>query len=608
MAIRARGWILLSAILAGCSPGPPVKAPMARGGVIDLTHWDFATQGPVTLRGEWALRYGELLGAGVLKAAEPPAPPMIDVPGVWNGLTRGSSQLQGLGAATHALRIILPAGAQQLGLEFGEAHSAERLWLNGREAFSRGRVSLSREGETADVRGRLVPFPETGPVLDLVLEISNHFHFEGGLVHAPRVGPVDQLHQRADQNGQIDDFLLGCLVMTGLFYAALSLTRPDRSIQLFAGMTLLLALRTATVQWRITALWPMGPETLLRLDYVTFLLLPPVFCALLRALFPEDVPRWVIRATFAYAAVSLTGPLALPTHIFTAARDANIVLPFICTVAALVSVVRAGWRGRRGTGLLLLSCVLVMIVVLHDVALKWRLIPDARELLPIATTVLVFAHAVFLGQRLSDTLRDSQRMSSSLLDANTLLEERISARTQELERVAMTDPLTGLWNRRQLMRLAESERSRAVRSGQILGVMIIDCDDFKAVNDAHGHEAGDHVLQALSRRFESLVRSHDLLSRWGGEEFVVVFATADRAGASTATERLRQRIAELPFEIPGAAPRQLTVSVGAALLENPTEPFEDLLRRADQALYAAKAGGKNRVVFAAPSTSPPGPE
>ncbi len=604
MTFRVRGWLLVGAMLASCSAGRSSVPPTAKGGVIDLRQWDFTTQGPVALRGEWLFRYGELLGPSALKAGEPPSPPMITVPGLWNG-ARDSRQLPGLGAASHALRILLPPRVEKLGLAFGEAHSAERVWLNGRPAFSRGEVSLKPEGEIADVEGRIVAFPETGPVLDLVLEISNHLHFEGGPVHAPALGLAGQLHKQADEDANIDYFLLGGLVMTGLFYAALSLTRPDRPIQLFAGMTLLLALRTATVQWHITVLWPMDPDTQLRVDYLTFLLLPPVFCALVRALFPEDVPRWVTRATSAFAAVSLVGVLALPTHVFTAARDANIIVPFLFTTAALLWVARAGWRGRKGTRLLLASCVFVMAVVVHDIALKWRLLPGGRELLPVGTTVLVFAHAVVLGRRLSDALHHSERMSSSLHEMNTQLEERIARRTQELERVAMTDPLTGLWNRRQLTRLAEAERSRAVRSGQLLGVMMIDCDDFKSVNDAHGHETGDHVLEALSRRFESLMRSHDLLGRWGGEEFVIVFSTADREGAFKASERLRCGTAESAFQTPGGISRHLTVSVGAALLATPAESFESLLRRADRALYVAKTTGKNRVVFAdEPAGSP----
>jgi diguanylate cyclase (GGDEF)-like protein len=598
--MTCRAWVLVLTALAavGCGGRPGREAPVARAGALDLSSWDFERDGPVALRGDWAFRYGELRGPRMLSPGENPAPPFIHVPAAWNEMTQGGQRLSGQGFATHGLRLILPDTGRDLALSLDEAYAADRLFVGDRLVFKRGEVAQTAAGEIADVRGRLVPLGEVTGTVDLSLEISNHFHSEGGPIHVMVIGAREQLHAQAESAARLDYLLIGCLLAVGLFYAALSLSRPDPENILFALLTLLLALRTATTRWHIADLVPLDSEGQLRLDYVGFIILPLVFASLIRALFPAEVPRLLPRLAFVYGALALIGPLALSTVTFTHARNLNIAIALAFVATAVLAVARAALMGRQGAGPLLLCCLLVFGVGLRDVGIALRLLPDSRELLPVANTILVFAHALVLGRRLSDALGKSERLALGLRDANETLEARIAARTAELEVMAMTDPLTGLLNRRPLLRLAEAERARAIRSGERVGVMMIDCDDFKRVNDLHGHEAGDRVLRALAQRFTALVRSHDLLGRWGGEEFVMIFSAADTAGGMAAAERLRLHVAEAPFEARPGIGLRLTVTVGVAVLEDRLESFDDLLRRADRALYAGKAKGKNQVVMA----------
>lgn len=593
--LRALALAVMATAMAACDVARAPYAPAAKSGILDLSRWDFEAQGPVVLRGEWMFRHGVLLGPSALRAGETPTPPLIEVPRPWNGVMMDGAPLRGEGFATQALRLILPANVRDLALALGEAYSAERLWMNGRLVVERGRVGTTRSAEVADVPGRIVPIGDAGGVIDLVLEISNHFHVQGGPLHALRIGPRAALEGQAGANARIDFFLIGCLTVIGLFYAALSLSRPDRDIVLFALLTLFLALRTATTNWHIADFMSIGAEGQLRLDYVTFVILPLIFCALIGELFPADVPRVIPRAAFWYGAVALIGPLALDTVTFTSLRNVNIAGGASFATAAVLFVARAAFLGRHGASPMLLCSVFVLGTGFHDVAMTLRLIPESRDLLPAANTLLVFFHAVVLGRRMSDALRQSEGLTRSLKESNVLLEQRIAERTQALEKLAMTDPLTGLLNRRPLLKLAEAERARAARSKDMIGVMMIDCDNFKLINDVHGHEAGDQVLRILGQRFAAFVRSHDLLGRWGGEEFVMIFSTADAAGASAAAERLRQHIEGVPFEAAPGVSLRLTVTVGVAVLEDGLESFEDLMRRADRALYAGKAAGRNQV-------------
>ncbi len=171
---------------------------------------------------------------------------------------------------------------------------------------------------------------------------------------------------------------------------------------------------------------------------------------------------------------------------------------------------------------------------------------------------------------------------------------------RQWERAASTDYLTGLANRRTLADAGEKRFAEA--NG--MAVAIIDIDHFKSINDRFGHDIGDVALKHVAVSLEAACREAELPARQGGEEFVVLFAGADGEGAYAAGERLRLAVAERPF-VAGELNLPVTVSIGVAVQGPADRHFDDVLRRADEALYAAKSGGRNRVEVAAlPAASP----
>lgn len=163
--------------------------------------------------------------------------------------------------------------------------------------------------------------------------------------------------------------------------------------------------------------------------------------------------------------------------------------------------------------------------------------------------------------------------------------------------MAVTDALTGLNNRRYLDTHLGTLVERAIRRGRPLSVLIADIDYFKAINDTHGHEGGDDVLKDFARRVQGAVRGADLACRYGGEEFVVAMPDTSPDIAAQVAERLRMAVAGRTFLIGASgAEAAVTTSVGIASLESDGETAGSLLRRADNALYEAKHGGRNRVV------------
>ena len=193
-------------------------------------------------------------------------------------------------------------------------------------------------------------------------------------------------------------------------------------------------------------------------------------------------------------------------------------------------------------------------------------------------------------------------LAGQLSDLRARLNEQKAELATALKRIqlqAIRDELTGLANRRHMMDMLTQEHARCARSGQAFCIGMLDIDHFKRVNDLHGHAVGDEVLRVFAEIGLAEMRDADLLSRWGGEEFLVLMPDTPLALARLALERLRTKLATTPIEIGGPAGVRLSVTVSGGLAEYwPQESMSELIERADRALYDAKDAGRDRVVTA----------
>jgi two-component system, cell cycle response regulator len=189
-----------------------------------------------------------------------------------------------------------------------------------------------------------------------------------------------------------------------------------------------------------------------------------------------------------------------------------------------------------------------------------------------------------------------QVRARSLIRGRRYVEALRSSLDQGME-MAVTDQLTGLFNRRYLMGQLTPLAQRAARGGEPVSVLVADIDFFKRINDGFGHDAGDAVLKEFAARLATNFRPVDVAARFGGEEFVVIMPDTRGDDAALVAERLRRHVASAPFIAPATRERiDVTVSVGVATSAGAEDTAEKLLKRADQALYRAKSGGRNRVV------------
>ncbi len=265
---------------------------------------------------------------------------------------------------------------------------------------------------------------------------------------------------------------------------------------------------------------------------------------------------------------------------------AGNLLFVICALFTFVVAFIAWKRGNRAAGWFLIAWALLEGFTI-TAAVRFLIVPSADSsplLYYYGLPLSMVASAVLIALGVADRLR-AQRLALT-----------------EAERRAQTDPLTGVLNRRSLIERLDAACLRARARGLPISLLFIDLDHFKEINDSFGHQAGDACLRAIIEPIHAELRQSDVIGRYGGEEFVVILSSADAAAASPIAHRILQRIAGVSVEGFGR-PIRLTCSIGIAASDTLGVWGENLIARADAALYAAKRMGRNQVQMAAPQAA-----
>lgn len=210
---------------------------------------------------------------------------------------------------------------------------------------------------------------------------------------------------------------------------------------------------------------------------------------------------------------------------------------------------------------------------------------------------------LILGARRRHAFGDTVRPTLEVLASHLAVSLSNARMVQKLETMATTDGLTGLFNKRAMLEAAQAKVAAASRFGRKLSVLVTDIDFFKKVNDTHGHDVGDVVIKGLGKILETTKRTTDVVARFGGEEFVILCEQTDETGALQLGERIREELAKTTFTTANG-PVHVTCSVGIATFPEAGDSWDTIFKAADEALYASKRNGRNRVTaWAPPPTS-----
>jgi diguanylate cyclase (GGDEF)-like protein len=280
------------------------------------------------------------------------------------------------------------------------------------------------------------------------------------------------------------------------------------------------------------------------------------------------MPQTIMAQTLIAASYAITGPV----------HGATVIMLSLVMVFGMFSLRPAAVR---------LACVYTVIVM--GFVMYWSTLhqplhyPARQEVFNFALTAIVMLAISQLSGQLTD-------MRTRLKTQKIALEQALS----HIKEMAARDELTGLPNRRRMMTLLQEHATRHARGGPRFYVCIIDLDHFKNINDSYGHAAGDAVLRAFAAQAQVVLRSTDMIGRWGGEEFLLLLPETPPGDPALGVARLRESLAAMPAS-PSLPDVRVRFSAGFARHED-GEPIDQAIERADRALYAAKSAGRNRSV------------
>jgi diguanylate cyclase (GGDEF)-like protein len=492
-----------------------------------------------------------------------------------------------------------PDQLSTLAVQIGKVLSAYELYAGGELIGGVGKLPPLSEANYDEMR--IYPLPVSAIDADGTLVLALRVWGGSALSMANwGVGPYEGRFELGSYVTLLNAAFLGeipRLAMTvlflgfGLYHTYLYHRNRQLRTYLWYG---LVAINIALFCWLGSQLryylnWPF--EVYEKIEFSTIYLLPALFIEMLWSLLARPVGR-VLRAYQCSFVVFSVAALCSPGLAFI--YHSLIVYEFLCLPLIgmipwlIIREARAGNKEARTT---VTGLVIFVLAALHDLMIDiagW----ETGRLLSIGFVAIMVSMAVSLANRFS-TMLDN-------LEGEVAQRTReLSSANRQLAAAAREDPLTGLLNRRGFIEAAERERQRFTRNGRAFSVILADLDDFKRLNDRHGHACGDLVLQEVARILGDRVRDMDSVARWGGEEFVLLIPETGTEGAALLAENLRLALTESEFRHCDQA-LDITMTLGVATYVV-GESIEQCIARADEAMYSGKDCGRNQVQSALPA-------
>ncbi|ADH98105.1 sensor domain-containing diguanylate cyclase [Salisediminibacterium selenitireducens] len=571
--------------------------PAATNGELDTSFWD-TEDGSIPLSGEWHFYWSSLLEPDERSGEEPV---VIDVPRSWNGTLVNGETIGGKGYATYHVQVTAPE-ADDLALYMPYLLTAYRLWINGESVASNGEVGTSAETMTPRYFADVVPLASSRDQIDIHIQVSNFMHAEGGMNIPLRLGTHDTISSETDNRRLIDGIIFGSLLIMSIYHFLVFLLRPRfRSALYFSLFCLMIGIRSLLVGEAVMLrVFPDFNWTFaMKLEYVTTYLSPPLFILFLSALFPNETSRLFRRVSVTIGLILGSIVILFPVYWFTQTLIVGQVVTVITVGYICYILILAALRKRMGATVSLFMAFLYAITIVNDILYDYQL-SIYGNLSPAGLLFFILAQSFMLASIFSKAFTDLEDMSERLIASNEILESKVEERTKKLKDLSVRDPLTNVYNRGGFDQQMKAKWTEALQERKELSLLFVDIDYFKRYNDEYGHQAGDQTLISVAHTLQEALGEKAIVSRYGGEEFVLILpgASEEQAASAAATLLKAIRDQQIPHSQSQVAP-YVTVSIGGiSRIPNETDKPDAFIKQADQALYAAKEAGRDRYILA----------
>lgn len=429
-------FLLVCGLVAGIFTPVVASSSEAANGVIFLTQ-DQVQENIIDLKGEWEFYWQAFHDPQAFHTSNPPQPSgFISVPETWNGFKIEGVGLPGQGYATYRLHVSLEDTVSSLAIRMKTVSTAAILFVNGKKVYQVGQPSAKASEARPDYRLQIIRLPEdTYTHLELVLHVSNYHYRKGGLWNPIFLGKEDVLRQKREHLIYYDYFLLGSILLMGLYHLVLFLLRrQDLSLLYFGLFCFCISLRVLTTnEYAILTLYPsLNWVIIVRIEYLSFIWGIPAFTAFVGQIFKEEFSSVVLKISLTAAFIGTTITFMMPPQVFTL-----IPVPYEILIVGLslygYFVAYKAWRKGKGESVIfLLGFTVFFITIINDILHSNEIVQTANYF-PEGLLIFIFAQSFLLAVRFSRLFRKAKSLSHKLNVANNTLEKRVSERTQSLQ-------------------------------------------------------------------------------------------------------------------------------------------------------------------------------
>jgi diguanylate cyclase (GGDEF)-like protein len=578
----------------------------AYNGQITILPSDFSQRNTLTLSGDWSFYWQQLLEPDQVKTTTQKSS-FVKGRGGWQS-AQYDLDYDAIGFATYHLDVALQQRSSNLAIRIPQIESAYRLYLNSEFLASGGLVTDTESAALPGYNNTIVRIPDGLKVFSITIQVSNYHSSWGGLWEPIVLGDVDSLHALKRDKVALSMFILGTLLITVIHSLVQFFLRPTDNLPLvFTCLCLLLFFREFTVEHMSFALstFAGGFVLITKLNFFSFYAGIPTALYFFHLSYQQQFHSKFCKTNYFLCIVFACFILFFPT------RYVGISLIFFQVIALVVMTytLQRLWvamnKKQRGAGVMLTGSLIAFAFAVNDILNASGVITTGR-FFSLGIIGFIMCQSFVTNTRFNNLINSNETLTRKVKERNAdlvlmseLLETKVEQRTRQLElankelkTLANNDPLTNIFNRHGLQQHIQSAFERYRRSQEPFSIVLIDYDHFKKINDNHGHDVGDIVLVTGTSLIKEGIREQDKLARWGGEEFLILLPDTVLEGAFVIANQLKETINNNPI----GHPVSIIISVtGGVAQANHNDTFETLFKRADDALYQGKQGGRNRI-------------
>ncbi len=441
--------MLVLLLLTSCSTElVSENSPKAEYGVLDLSDWDFHKKGVVTFEGEWLLAWKRLItDSGAADHAQPDTIP-ISVPGPWNDHEINGKPLGEKGYGSYRLNIRLKDVDQNLAIRLPEIRTAFKVYVNGIEVTSVGHVGTDVSSSKPAYFPHIIYLKSGLTSLDLVIQVSNYHMRMGGIVRPVLLGTVAQIHKTWENDLGRTLFLIGCIILIGLYHLGVfSLRQNDKfTLYFFIFCTLIVLRMVVQGQYYLVQLIPnISWELVVKLNYLSFYLAAPVFMIYSYSMYPKVLHRLIIQLSILFGVVYSLIVVAFPIELASHTLLTYQIITLLGGLYLIAGFVSALFKRTEGTAVFLSGFAILFLTIINDILYDNNIL-RIGILVPFGLVAFVFAQAFLISLRLSRTFSSVQNLSveletktdqlnisnQELARLNETLEKKVEERTNDL--------------------------------------------------------------------------------------------------------------------------------------------------------------------------------